>query len=1265
MAETRRVAILAFCLLLSPVAAQVASSAPAGWWGPTGMNEGWHLRIPVVVTNPHGQGFTDAVVSEDIDLKAALVQAGWPSALEGGERQLQSFQLDKASVRVVEHEMVGGSEVRFGAVKGEVASRASPGTYSGSRPFSDRIDPAFHVDWVVPGELRSRGSRAFMIHLDTLHNGAKPEASYSAGDRAPLDAAGWIGRGTTLVGRAGIISLVGIEDGTTARVEAYQSGKPTAVSAGETSEDGVVHLDREDVVTFQISDQPILVRVTSDKPIFAAGAEGRTTGPVPSRDGSLLGKSFHFTTTGTHYVVFAPAGPTTLVVNGEEMSTSPTRPVIGVDTRNGPVEQRIEAAAPVLVYASHQSGEQVQIPTLDGSPLGASLWGVLGSFGPAPCAEPCPSTCNMGSQRGSPDRLTLQAIDAPAYARVRELTTGDLLLPLKPNGQPSPESALVTEQAGWLGQMRSVTCTSIIHATPSLGSDEFAADGTLVAFAGLGASPLATPVGGRGAKEFVTMHTVHVVALHDATQVTVTVPGQGMTTHGLGAGDEHVVEALGDRPVRIAATKPVVLAPTRPGGYFAGIDESLDVRIAGPLEYRGFLVSLEPTNPAATEPLVGTTGPASPYEFKMKVRNLARDALGSGVADTISLSIPPLPPGWTATLSSTQIALSGGGSRDVTLTITPPADAPDGNKATVTVTATSAGNPAMSDSLRADLVVRATRDVDIWFDVQDGEKSRNIAFERGERKTLKLVVANRALIADDVVLRATIGSRDWQGTFQTGTAIASFELAAGGLVEVPLDVVAPAGAASTTQIDVVAESAHDASAAAHVTALLRIRADLSISIDANETAAEALPGELATFQLRFRNMGSDQVGIEVGAVGALPPGWAPPVVLVDGHAVSELLGIAKGSVVPLVVAVQVPADAARGDRANVHLVVRTVPQFQGDPVVTDAIDLLAIASARHDLRPVDVPSRVSADPDGSVSTRLSLTNGGNGQETLMVEPITLPAGASIVVDPPATLPIGETASIGVEIQMARATAAGTYPVAIQLVSDDGTTFPWHFNVSVPPASAATLAPRSPLRVVAGIPSEISIAVENSGNTPLELPLSLPTPPGWRIEFREPPSTLAPGAIALVTMVATPSADEDRAEWRLRTSDSWAISNELGVAVQHVRLEVEATASVGSVSATIRNVGDGEAYGVAVRVEADGETVDRAIIHRIAPGGAGRAILALPDGATKARLIVESEAGYEVEPSPLDLDIAARQQTPWPSTAGLLVALVALALTRRK
>lgn len=1267
--------LLVLVALLAPLPPAHAATQAAQWWeSPATLLDGHHVRIPFAVTNDAGVDATNAIASVDVDVRKALLDAGWASGRTGAGVELQAFELDPASVRVVEYRELGTGGVGDGVLASapEAPAEARLGYWDKPGTYNARTAPNLHVDWVLEGTTPAGATRYYMIYLDTLANGPARAPAWSEAERAPLAARAWIARGTTLVGRASTLDVFGLEDGTRVLVQALVAGKAQPLqgtAAGAGFENPLV-LDAGVKRSIPLSTEPVLLVLESDKPIVAAGrgdAANATVGPVASADGGVLGRRFAFHS-AMGFALFAPAGSAHARVKaGDDAPTehalSPGAPLDVM----GAVGQDVvvESDAPILALLVPTNAGKAQWPSVLGAPVGSRLvgWPLTGSYcspdgpgGPGSCsAPPASPPCTYAGLALRGGELVVSALDNRTALRARDVVTGQVTLPA-PDAADEPVAQPL--QPYRVPVAASDRCLQMVHAAPA-GTDKILEGASLVVFGGAaGSRPaiLHTPLGGQGGQRFETTYDVDVIALHNAT--TVRASGGTSASFGLAAGNGAHVSASVASPVVLEADKPVVVLPLGQGSFFAGLDASIRARQLGPASYAGYLVNLVPQD-GAPEPLVGLAAPGRPASFALAVQNLAQDTRGRGVADDVELRLPELPPGWSASLSTTLVHLDAGERKPVALTVTPPADASEGASLTLAVTAASRGNPRMADHIQVVTLVRAQYGVGLWFEREGGARTQTVVLDSGATGRVGLVVKNTAVVPDEVLVSVRALSSEWSCALdESGAARKLLPLGASSASTLDLRIAAPARNASQGLCEVTAVSSSDSSAAAKASATLRIRADVKIAVDVDVHALDAPPGGELRFALRLRNLGSDAVGVRFNSTGVLPEGWSRPRVLHGADELDELEGLLPGSVTSLVVVQTIPEGAQRGERAALHVPFTTLPAYPGDQPVTEDLDLLALAGARHNVT-LDPPAlEVDAEPDGALEASFRVANEGNGNETLRVEPGPLPEGATLALPAPLHVRRGGHASLLVAARLDPATPPGRYPVALDLVSDDGARVPATLDVVVSARSRIQLAATQATEVIAGRATRLALDATNAGNTALELPPRLALPDGWSARWENASGVLAPGAQRRLDLVLTLPADAPSGERALVTDDAWAQADALPLAVRHVTLRAT---EEGPGRIRVENLGDGDATEVAVELRRGGELVDAQVLHRVPAGASVVASLVGSGGDLRARVDAQSRYGQ-----PIDVALAGTgREAPANASAALILLLAALALARRR
>lgn len=313
-------ALLAVLVLpLLPLPGAQAAGAPLEWWGPKAIDEGFHMRVPVAVSNPHGFPVSNAPVAAELDLASLLIEAGWIKAAGGDRDLLAGFRLDQASIRVVsmtnllpadnvngrlrvaDATFPPGDDRRF-----EVPSLHIEGSLAGAASFDASVNPRITVLWRVPGTLQPGESRSFVVYFDSDRS-AEPKAprandlTLADGDLqslfwsgATLNAFGYV---QPPPGAPGRIQVTALHAQTTVHVLTAPVGAVGAPAAPLQPLAGgnVFQLAAEGTVEIPVTTAgPVVVQVLSNKPVIATGI---SMGFIPSLDGGMTGREFLFRTT--------------------------------------------------------------------------------------------------------------------------------------------------------------------------------------------------------------------------------------------------------------------------------------------------------------------------------------------------------------------------------------------------------------------------------------------------------------------------------------------------------------------------------------------------------------------------------------------------------------------------------------------------------------------------------------------------------------------------------------------------------------------------------------------------------------------------------------------------------------------------------------------------------------------------------------------------------------------------------------------------------
>lgn len=1283
-------ALAALLVLAQALPVAAAQEPQAVWWGETAMNEGWHLRIPLRVQNPLPFTIYDASVGTDVNVTQALADAGWPMTSQGSLAVPRAFALITESFRVIEYRALGTTSVFDGTPLEEVPSRVFPGTFDDTRAFDSRNHPDVHLQWVIPGELRAQQTRYFMIQFDTAANGAKAAPEYEAKRVAPLDARYWSSRGTTLYGAAAALTIHPLAAGTNVSIDVYQNGRAYPLSSALAPNPIVLEGEPR---TVALGDTPVPVRVRADKPVMVQGhvsaaqaaAEGggsgadwvpapvpRLTGPIPSIDGGVMGRRFAFIDHGPGYIVLSPSGAARVTIGtSAPVTVSPSSPHL-VETSWSRTLVEIQADAPIQVIPWPSALGKTQLVSTLGTPAGASHAGV--PFAQKACKDlssgqrdraacPAPPPCTLRGIVMRSGEVVVASLGGAGYARARDLITGKLRLPVATGGTASEFAAPVLPATPWRGGVPDTNfCPLLVHAS-ARNETTIVDDARHVVFGGLpGKARMESPIGGEAAMTFYSEWPVWVVPFHNGTFLDVQRGDEGVPTPGLARGDLVAIDAdLGDAHA-IRSSKPVAVLPRTAGWFFVGVDESLRVEAAGRPEYRGFLFALRPVG-NTTEPIVKVTGPNVPVTFAVEIENLAKDHAGRYVQDSVELVASGLPDGWTLTAPE-QIALGAHEKRRLEVVVQPPPDAAEGARASLELKATSGGNPRLSDSLRLIVVIRAAYDIGLWFEREGGSTVATLAADPGTPVKATMVLKNKALVRDRVLVALHPFSAEWEASFLDGQARMDVQLEPLEARTIEFNVVPPRDLITQSLLEVVATSYNSAAAAAKLTAMLRVRANVSFDVSTTTPLVEAKPGEVATFPITITNNGQGSLSLAFNLTGAHPDGWVEPRVTRNGHALGELSGIAPGASVVLSVEVPIAEAATWGTRLDMSFRAETLPFDPQEPIERQSIDLFALVAYSPDLAVVSASEALVLVPGEEALVEATIANRGNANLTLWPEPSSLPSGVGLDAEP-TTAQAGATARLQALLRAAPDALPGRQTVQLDIISDQGDVLSWELEATVTESAAARLEWTSPSEGVAGEERIARVRVSNTGNVPLALPPALDRPTAWTLGWGLSPGLLAPGSEVSLDVVVRPPREAPEGAQALRGSEEWASSNDITWTVRAVRLRIEEASldDGGSLHVLVRNDGTAEGRNVSVALRRGDVVVDQARLPRVPPGDAVPLLLhATAGGALTLRIDEEETYGAVVIhdiASPPD----TAKATPGVGVWGVVLAMAAGAMRR--
>ncbi len=1314
------------------------------WWGSTEVGDGFHVRFPVTVQNHRDHPVANGVVLAEVDVAQKLVEAGWVSQARSSADLLRSFELDDASVRVVAMTNLkpmnpSNTDGRLGLHtteypapdlrRNEVPSTHFAGSLSGREgaTFEARTNPYLTVLWRVPDTLAPGEERHYVVYLDSRTNRDTPHIPPDYRDTpggAALERTFWSGPGVDLVGMvapaggAGTATVVGLHDDT--QVTIYTGDADSGVfqkqAGGQGKPDNPFTIGRHESRLISISlSEPTPFRLVASKPVLAlVDSEGY----VPSTVGDTVGKEFLFYTTyqaasGQDSLYFHnhhPSQGETVVRLDRLSATGAVQGTQTIHLSNGinflpytvgargsqgdgclfdttpdmaPIQPgrasyraEVTQGGPVSLQLHPVSG-LTQVPAADGAPWGTTFWSVLNRV------STTGSTCGdlrqfavYATSWQSPTELALRSPECE-----KDPCSGGF-----PVG-PLPDNMLLGRTFRTDGlperpvRLDTGTPISLMIAPPPLT-------------ASLANAPLRGPLGGDDAgREFVGYGSQGgpplLYAPFGGTTVEARIQyassGTQMVVHTLRLVGGQIT-ALPQQPgdpilsYRLEADRPIVALPRgAPTGFLAGVPATLDATVHA-ADYRGHLVEIK--SATGLDPVSGSTVPGKPIAYEFTVTNRGRGAGAAPLADTIDLDTAGVPPGWSVGLSRTGIPLAGGASTSVRLTVTPAQDAEPGQIGSISVVATSRGNPQAFHAADSVTHIKSTFDVGIWFNVaRVGPKGSEGSGAAGEPVNYTVVVQNLGSVADTVALDVTPPDPGWEAVLlQGGVPATHLSLAPGGTAELVLRVVSPSEATQGLLLtSVTARSTSSPAVVDRVFARTSIHApsDLSLEVDAPMQWLE--PGREAVFNATLRNEGgATQVFFDLRA--DMLPGWTEPTVFlrqphtgVRLHA--ERVSIEPGQVVHFGVAINASSEATTGDRVSTRLQLTAA----GQPGSLGEF-LHAIVRPVHRIEAETPPLPLHVPRGGvSVPVELRLTNNGSMDERLAPSVTSLPPGWSL--DFPAQevlLPRNATQVLRLELEVPAGAAEGAYAVAVVVASLDGARTEVEIPVHVGTFASHALNGTESLTTQPGRTAWAEHTVRNDGNTPLEVHVEALDGEAWPVVGADAPVPLPPGAETVLRIGWRVPADapdgqsRHRAEVVLRPAspdvetirDTVEVDLDVGrPALRLVSTDGFAGAAGRVVHAQVANGGVRTAFDVVVELRVASESVDRVVLAQVPPGSTRNVTLLQPQGqpgvATVVvdpdHAVVESDRNDNVLTVP-DAQAHAAPGTTWPLLAVLLAFL---------
>ncbi len=1346
--RTLHVAVVALLLaagVLPQVSVEGQTSGAANeepWWHPTGTDvsleefrDGWNLRIPLTLREP--KDYRPGVpVQVHLDLGKALLQGGWPD--RGNHPAM--FNAVPESVRLVQYTPgQAGQLVPFWMTTAWLEpNQQAAWVKTQTSPFHNQRNPVVTLEWLLPVpdnggvSLMANQPQHYMIYFDITQNGIPTNGGQGGPKTTPaidspaavqnpapwqrLEGLYWVGAGTTLHGHYSQST-----NENRLMVFSTQMGTTTATvtARGQTTQLGLLngvgdvqeHSLGLSATHFSVdADQPVTVMIHS----LSTPGTGRATTMafVPSNEGGLLGYSFSVpqTSDSGYYVINPSSGTGSRGQNVNSLSEKcGPEPGQGNEPfqsnwklcRLNPnnADMRMNNAMPysesstfglmLVQQIGLAGGDAVQVPSINGGPIGNRF------------------TTSHSAEGGG---FAVNAWEDPTFAGVdgrppREIQpTGYTSLPMVYGGMPP----LPPPYPVWT-------------LTTASGTDE---DGhpvmqrpMQVLTADLetaGGQVQQTPFGGIHGMDFQIPGDFHLYTFYDKTKINATYSDGTVQENVISSeGTSKTYEASGI--TRLQADKPVSAFPIGVTGNYAfylSAKPGFLVPDVHPGEFRGYVFDLQPVD---GDPVFFNGLQGEKLNATFTVRNLARWD-GMPVQDTISfdasvtvecpdaLEDPDLcPEGADVQVQFDQGSMTLNDAEAAphnVVRISLPDETPSDTRFNVRVTATSEGNALMTQSFDVIIVVKQVFAVEMWFGTSSEQsltKIESLSAQPGEEHTFPFALRNAGSSVDsfDLIMGAPEGG--WSAWITTTPELGLLPLSRvtnlgpGAAVDAILHVRVPQTMEVVTTrltIDAVSVTSPQASDRLRLSAGLDLIKDVDMHID--EVSRLIDPGASVVFDVTIINTGEAGINLATSIEAQIPDGWE---VALDGLGrerfvlppPSESNPDRNRATVP--VRITAPADAAADVFLPVLLRTEVAGRTSGEVAAQEAVSLSVTVRQVHGLV-VEVPAGLVVAPGGTLAFNVTVTNTGNGADTVLILPVALPGGWNFTQrGGTAELAAGQSASVQVEVGApARESPA---PVDLQLLArSGGPSFP--FPASFEVKEVRLLAWRTPIPALAqpGDTPDSVLHLENRGNVAERVRVQATGP--WTV--RVPADAFHVPAQSVRSVPVQWDVPQDAAvgsaslRITARSDRGTTQAVDLPVVVSGPRLEAEdillttaprGDGSVGSVMVVLRNPSTVPFRNAEVRLMATGidgapVVVDRVPFASVGPNGTVVAPLhwvegedARPDrvewGASRA-------AGFEpagTAPIPERVQVDAEKDAPLPLPLAALGLAAWLAARRRR
>lgn len=1253
-----RAVLLALLMLPAPVLAQTADEGDetGGSIGESAeyepwLNESLNVRVPIEISpgTAYPEGWSGPrLVTYEIDVTEALLDAGWPQDAATG--QPQGFSLDEDSLRVVARDgeleptpmlswdgalLSGPSEVPTGHSFVTVAFLADPDIDEYHVYFDRKGDADSHE----PIPLDPRDEQRILQLL--------------AGPGAGHELYGIVAGSGTVRVASGYNTPVRVQQLTSQGWSGLPCGSSVGPSPGSWTKCG-----------YKTGGTITVVRVLADKPVVAWGwnngvyrdnwdVEGRFL-PLVAADGGYVGETLlapaaqgddtplsAMTLGGTCQATYG---------NGQntQISDAPTR----LQPQDSPT--LIEAECPIIGWSKGSGPSPTPVALGENiSRSGMTLTSgtgvqndvtVVGNGGASALLINDRTTEEITKRlaSGNARRSGHQDVGGTAWtdtgnAPHRLFTEGNAIRGAvwDTNGGSMPLFPTSDGAIGWIGPPASQSDSTVMRlaAYPIDGSPR-------ISFAVAGSS----------------------LSLDDGVSSTIPVSETfryGSDIPYSGSGDFAEAGTLGSP--RLLASATIVdgtssIAPSLFTSQMRSFQvERSQPQVIGPL----FSLSLQPESRIAA--------PGEVQTFELMGRGHVRNASGEVSPLTVSLNLQAITdsedvPDLDVSLPESKVELPLDQPQRVSrLTATVPSAIPP--DATPSYRLVVSGTPVDGgDAIEARSTIQVIPNREISLTFADGSNIKDIQTD-DEGHEAELVLSNEGTATEDVRLSTVIPEQvGWDVTL---TEKASGDVIDGNLIEdlqpdqsrrLLLDIEPADDTARVVSIQVLAQSTEDASVSSEVTA----RVAHGVSVDVASRVVPDLvtlePGDRDEVNLSLTNRGSPvNVRVEPKPTEGLilEPGEDSVNLGENGSEADHTsvplnITVAQDAPIGGVLVSTIKLDIRVGDLEPIEslmsLRVRVVPDHQLEPVGT--LELL---------------------PGLSQDTNLTVRATGDADENVDLSVLQAPQGWSVEAPTSLEVPLNTTAPVPLTLNLPEATEPGSYDLALLAKPDDGTPpIPIRFGATVAESPAFELDGPGGLTMGLGANRTVQLTVQNRGNiageTTIETDGSLAS-----VKARPATLTLGTGDSQNVT-VELVAEEVGNGTVELVAPPGGEATIPLKVGRVELGIELVSTTpatpeSGSSFRGVVRVTNDGTvaARNVDVSIIDGQRTIKTETIGRLAPGDSATLAMSvdtLPD-VEDVRVVVDPDGRYTQETVTDDSISLSSDAVPMP-TAVLWIALIAAA-----